>query len=123
MTTSNKQALHAPIIGRVVELIDYVFRVRTLPCKDIQNVEVVSLRKLCDTLYEQAMNEVRGRDYLKRATETLHAIQAKSYLIYHLHGWSNKVAANIDARCDEIAEQLYKIGSANRQNHEVQGRT
>jgi hypothetical protein len=70
------------------------------------------------------MREVIGKDYLRRATETIEEITAKNYLIYSLHGWSNKVTARIDAMCEEFTAELYKIDAVNKsQNHEVQGRT
>ena len=119
-----KRYLTHPIIGKVIALNQYLMKVHTLPCKDIRNVHVNSLLSSADVLFIQAMREVRGKDYLRRATETIEEITAKNYLIYSLHGWSNKVTARIDAMCEEITAELYKIDAANKsQNHEVQGRT
>ncbi|MBQ6983895.1 MAG: hypothetical protein IJQ20_03100 [Paludibacteraceae bacterium] len=109
-----------PIIGKVIALNQYLVNVRTLPAKDIRNVYVNSLLSSADVLFIQAMREVRGKDYLKRATETIEEITAKSYLIYSLHGWSNKVTAQIDAMCEDITAELYKADAVNKsQNHEV----
>lgn len=119
-----KRYLTRPIIGKVIALNQYLIQVRTLPCKDIRNVHVSSLLSSAEVLFIQAMREVRGKDYLKRATETIEEISAKNYLIYSLHGWSNKVTASIDAMCEDITAELYKVDAANkRQSHEVQGRT
>ena len=119
-----KRYLTHPIIGKVILLNQYLIQVRTLPCKDIRNVYVNSLLSSADILFIQAMREVRGKDYLKRATETIEEITTKNYLIYSLRGWSNKVTARIDAICEDITAELYKIDAANKsQSHEVQGRT
>ena len=110
-----------PVMGKVIALNQYLINVRTLPCKDIRNVHVDSLLSSADVLFIQAMREVRGKDYLKRSIEE---ITARNYLIYSLHGWSNKVTARIDAMCEEITAELYKADAANKsQIHEVQGRT
>ena len=115
-----KRYLTHPIIGKVIALNQYLIQVRTLPCKDVRNVHVNSLLSSADVLFIQAMREVRGKDYLKRATETIEEISAKNYLIYCLHGWSNKVTARIDAMCEDITTELYKISAVSKsQNHEV----
>jgi len=120
-----KRYLMHPLIGKVVALNQYLMKVRTLPEKSIQHVYVETLMKAADTLFTQAMREVRGKDYIKRATETIEEITARNYLIYSLRGWSNKVTARIDAMCEEITAELYKADAVNKnsQNHEVQGRT
>ena len=120
-----KRYLMHPLIGKVVALNQYLMKVRTLPEKSIQHVYVETLMKASDTLFTQAMREVRGKDYVKRATETIEEITARNYLIYSLRGWSNKVTARIDAMCEEITAELYKADAVmkNSQNHEVQGRT
>ncbi len=120
-----KRYLMHPLIGKVVALNQYLMKVRTLPEKSIQHVYVETLMKASDTLFTQAMREVRGKDYIKRATETIEEITARNYLIYSLRGWSNKVTARIDAMCEEITAELYKTDAVNKnsQNHEVQGRT
>ncbi len=120
-----KRYLMHPLIGKVVALNQYLMKVRTLPEKSIQHVYVETLMKEADTLFTQAMREVRGKDYVKRATETIEEITARNYLIYSLRGWSNKVTARIDAMCEEITAELYKADAVmkNSQNHEVQGRT
>ena len=119
-----KRYLMHPVIGKVIALNQYLINVRTLPCKDIRNVHVNSLLSSADVLFIQAMREVRGKDYLKRSIETIEEIAARNYLIYSLHGWSNKVTARIDAMCEDITAELYKVDAANKsQIHEVQGRT
>jgi len=120
-----KRYLMHPLIGKVIALNQYLMKVRTLPEKSIQHVYVETLMKAADTLFTQAMREVRGKDYIKRATETIEEITARNYLIYSLRGWSNKVTARIDAMCEEITAELYKADAVNKnsQNHEVQGRT
>ena len=117
-----KRYLQRPLIGKVIALNQYLVKVRTLPEKEIRHVYVETLLKSADTLFAQAMREVRGKDYLKRAIETIEEITARNYLIYSLHGWSNKVTARIDAMCEDITAELYKTDSVNKgQSHEVQG--
>ena len=119
-----KRYLMHPLIGKVIALNQYLVKVRTLPEKEIRHIYVETLLKSADTLFAQAMREVRGKDYLKRATETIEEITARNYLIYSLRGWSNKVTARIDAMCEDITAELYKIDAVNKgQSHEVQGRT
>lgn len=117
-----KRYLQRPLIGKVIALNQYLVKVRTLPEKEIRHVYVETLLKSADTLFAQAMREVRGKDYLKRAIETIEEITARNYLIYSLHGWSNKVTARIDAMCEDITAELYKTDAVNKgQSHEVQG--
>ena len=117
-----KRYLQHPLIGKVIALNQYLVKVRTLPEKEIRHVYVETLLKSADTLFAQAMREVRGKDYLKRAIETIEEITARNYLIYSLHGWSNKVTARIDAMCEDITAELYKTDAVNKgQSHEVQG--
>ena len=116
-----KRYLMHPMIGKVVALNQYLLKVRSLPERDIRNVYVATMLKSADTLFSQAMRELKGKDYLKRAIETIDEITARNYLIYSLHGWSNKVTARIDAMCEDIAAELYKTDAANSRNHEVQG--
>lgn len=113
MISSNKSALQTPIIGRVIELNRYVWQKRPLLNKDIRHNHYQSLLSQCDLLFAQAMREVRGKDYLKRANECLQDIQAKTYLIYALNvGWNMKIATRIDMMCDEISEHLFKISES-----------
>ena len=114
-----KRYLTHPMIGKVVALNQYLLKVRSLPERDIRNVYVATMLKSADTLFSQAMRELKGKDYLKRAIETIDEITARNYLIYSLHGWSNKVTARIDAMCEDIAAELYKTDAANSRNHEV----
>ena len=115
-----KRYMKRPIIGKVIALNQYLMTVRTLPSKDIRNVYVATLLKSADSLFSQALREVRGKDYLKRAIETVDEIVGRTYLIYSLHGWSNKVTARIDAMCEEIASELKKEDAIIKsQNHEA----
>ncbi len=120
-----KRYLMHPFIGKVIKLNQYLVKVKHLPEKDIRHIYVEKLLSSADTLFSHALQEVRGKDYVKRAIETIDMITARNYLIYSLHGWSNKVAARIDAMCEEITAELYKADAVNKnsQNHEVQGRT
>lgn len=109
MTYDNKTTLQTPLIGKVVILNRYILDKKPLPSKTIQRVYVEPMLSLCRVLYLQAMRELRGKDYLKRAIETVSDIQSSAFLVYSLKGWSEKVAAVIDSYCDDIADQLYAI--------------
>ena len=117
-----KRYLQRPLIGKVIALNQYLVKVKHLPEKDIQHIYIEKLLSSADTLFSHALQEVRGKDYVKRAIETIDMITARNYLIYSLHGWSNKVAASIDAMCEDITAELYKTDAVNKgQSHEVQG--
>lgn len=112
MIESNIQHLHTPVIGKVIILAQYIRQKRALLPRDMRHIEMAALLKSVQTLYVYAFREVRGKDYLKRASEVITEIQAMAYYIHAVGGWNTKVAAQIDALCDEIAEHLFKIDSA-----------
>ncbi|MBQ3929607.1 MAG: hypothetical protein II708_01510 [Paludibacteraceae bacterium] len=114
MLKTTRNALCSPIIGRVIELNKYVFQKRTIPEKTIQNAYVKPLLVQCELLFTQALRELRGKDYLKRALETIEAIQSKNYLIHAMKGWNIDVTTFIDAACDDIVKQLYAIDNKNK---------
>jgi len=115
MVRDNKTALCTPIIGRVIELNRYVLLKRQLVSKTIRHTHFVTLLTSCNLLFQMAMRQVRGKDYYKRAKELNEEIQYQAYLIHSLNqGWDMKTVATIDAMCDEINEQLYKIAQSAR---------
>ena len=107
------------MIGKVIALNQYLIQVKHLPERDIRNEYVAKLLSSADTLFSLAWRELAGKDCLKRALETIGEIVGRTYLIYSLHGWSNKVAARIDAMCAEITAELCKADAVNSRNHEV----
>lgn len=108
MTPATRKCLHTPLIGKVYQLDDYMDRVSVLPPKRMQRTAVEPMMHLVTVLHTQAIRELRGLDYYKRAKDTLLEIQATAFRIYHKKGWTLKVASVIDSMCDEIAEELYK---------------
>jgi len=113
MISQNKSALRTPIIGKVIELNKYILSKKPLLRKDVQRTYGTSLLSQCDILFTQALREVRGKDYYKRAVECIFDIQAKTYLVHTLNaGWNMKIVSVIDMMCDEIHEHLYKIDAS-----------
>ena len=109
MNAGLKNNLTTPLIGAVFALDDYIILQRQYPPKWIRHtiIDPVLIHQ-CGVLYAQAIRELRGLDYLKRATETLQEIQATSFRIYHMGGWSLKTASHIDTLCDRVFEELSK---------------
>ena len=108
MNNAVKNTLHAPLMSRVYQLDDYLDSVATLPNKRMQRIVVEPMLHQVSVLHIQAMRELRGLDYYKRAKDTLFEIQAAAFRIYHKKGWTLKVASTIDSMCDDIAEELHK---------------
>ncbi len=125
MQRTNKNALQTPIMGRVIELNKYVLDKRTLLNKTVRNTYYPPLLAQCEVLFTQALRQLRGKDYLKRAEECLFDIQSKAYLLYTLNaGWNLKIASIIDNMCDDICSQLVRLRAeqsarTNKLNNEV----
>ena len=133
MQYSNKSALRQPIICKVVLLNKQLVRYgRLLPhgrkhsgsCSpeeltvDIRRCYLYPLLEKAGTLFEYAMRQLKGKDYLKRSLELVEEIQARCYLIMELRGWNERTCAELDRMCDEIAEQLHAIAAAQKsQSH------
>lgn len=112
MNKNTKSALSSPIMGRVIQLTKYIFNIKHLPQKDVQRYFVSPLLTNCHILFIQAMRQLRGKDYVKRATETIEEMVAQAYMIHQLGGFTTKHVAVIDSYCDLILEQLNKINNA-----------
>ena len=133
MLYNNKSALRTPIMNKVVHLNKQLaYYGRLLPhgknrtnsageeqmTVDIRRCYFYPLLEKAGTLFVYAMRQLKGKDYLKRSIELIEEIQAQCYLIMELRGWSEKVCAELDMLCDEIAKQLYAIAEAAKsQNH------
>ena len=133
MLQGNKSALKTPIINEVVYLNrQLAYYGRVLPhgrrkksaddneqlTVDIRKCYLYPLLEKAGILFTYAMRQLRGRDYLKRSIELIEEIQAQCYLIYVLRGWSNKVCAELDMICDNIANQLTALSvAAKSQSH------
>ena len=133
MQRRNKQILQTPVINKIVYLNKMlIHNGHKLPHgrkhknKDGEIVATIDVRRCylypllekAGTLFNCAFRQLRGKDYLKRSIEIIEEIQAQSYFITELKGWSNEVAAQIDVLCDEIIEQLYSIEESKKnQSH------
>ncbi len=132
MQYSNKSALKTPIINRVVYLNKQLaYYGRLLPhgrnrknaageeqmTVDIRRCYFYPLLEKAGVLFTYAMRQLKGKDYLKRSIELIEEIQAQCYLIMELRGWSEKVCAELDMICDDIANQLHAIAATKSQSH------
>lgn len=133
MQYNNKSALSKPVIGKVIHLNKRLaYFGRLLPNgkkrKDTTNEQYMTLDirryyfypllEKAELLFTYAMRQVKGKDYLKRSIELIEEIQAQCVLIMEMQGWNNKVCAELDLICDDIADQLQAINAANQcRNH------
>ena len=132
MQYGNKSALKTPIINKVVYLNKQLaYYGRLLPngkkrkdasgeqrmTIDIRRAYFMPLLEKAGTLFVYAMRQLKGKDYLKRSIELIEEIQAQCYLIMELRGWSEKVSAELDMICDDIANQLHAIAATKSQSH------
>lgn len=134
MQYNNESALRTPIINKVVYLNKQLaYYGRLLPngkkrkdasgdqrmTIDIRRAYFMPLLEKAGTLFVYAMRQLKGRDYIKRSLELVEEIQAQCFLIMELHGWRNKVCADLDLICDGIADQLRAIAAtqSNSQGH------
>lgn len=132
MLYNNKSALKTPIINKVVYLNKQLaYYGRLLPhgrnrknaageeqmTVDIRRCYFYTLLEKAGTLFTYAMRQLKGKDYLKRSIEMIEEIQAQCYLIMEMRGWSEKVCAELDLLCDDIAKQLYAIAEATKSQH------
>lgn len=84
---------------------------------DIRRCYFYPMLEKAGVLFTYAMRQLKGKDYLKRSIELIEEIQAQCYLIMELRGWSEKVCAELDMICDDIANQLYAIAATKSQSH------
>lgn len=132
MLYNNKSALKTPIINKVVYLNKQLaYYGRILPhgrnrknaagevqmTVDIRICYFYPMLEKAGVLFTYAMRQLKWKDYLKRSIELIEEIQAQCYLIMELRGWSEKVCAELDMICDDIANQLYAIAATKSQSH------
>ena len=128
MQYNNKSALATPIMNKVVLLNKQLaYYGAQLPhgkrrknadgtshmSVDIRRGYLYPLLEKANTLFVYAMRQLKGKDYVKRAQELIDEIQAQCYLILQLHGWNERVCAELDLLCDEISQQLHAIAAHN----------
>ena len=118
MRYNNDQALRTPIINKAIALnrkLLYVGRrmpngrkrskareAKELPMpNDIRHQYFDDVLKKGNILFIQAFRQLKGRDYAKRALETIEEIQASCYLVQSLGGMSDITCAEIDVLCQE----------------------
>ena len=84
---------------------------------DIRHQYFDDVLKKGNILFIQAFRQLKGRDYAKRALETIEEIQASCYLVQSLGGMSDITCAEIDVLCQEITSQIYAIQEAQKSQH------
>ena len=129
MQYSNKSAARTPIIRRVVflnkQLATYGRRlphgrrkndavIREEQTVDLRRCYLYPLLEKAGVLFVYALRQLKGKDYLKRSMELVEEIQAQCYLIMELRGWNERVCAELDSICDDIAEQLHAVAAAQK---------
>ncbi len=132
MQYNNSKAIRTPIISKVILLNKTLVEAgRKLPkgkqknrngdvtmSADIRHNYFDPVLRNGSLLFMYAMRQLKGKDYLKRATEVIEEIQSSCYLIHMLGGWNERMCAELDRMCDDIANQLYAITAAHKsQNH------
>ena len=115
MRHNSKHAIERPIIKKCTLLYEMLLDGKKKAPRDIQHSILDSTIKTAHVLYIQAFRQARGKDYLKRAIETLEEIQADIYLVMLMHGWSKDFCAKLDVMCDDIEQCLYASANANAQ--------
>ncbi len=107
MRHSSRQAIEKPIIKKCCLLYEMLLNGKKKAPRDIQHSVLDTTLKTAHVLYIQSFRQARGKDYLKRALESLEEIQADVYLVLIMHGWSKEFCAQLDVLCDEIEKYLY----------------
>ena len=115
MRHNSKHAIERPIIKKCTLLYEMLLDGKKKAPRDIQHSILDSTIKTAHVLYIQAFRQARGKDYLKRAIETLEEIQADIYLVMLMRGWSKEFCAKLDVMCDDIEQCLYASANANAQ--------
>jgi len=115
MRNSSRKAIERPIIKKCTLLYEMILDGKKKAPRDIQHSILNSTIETAHRLYIQAFRQARGKDYLKRAIETLEEIQADIYLVMLMHGWSKEFCAKLDVMCDDIEQCLYASANANAQ--------
>ena len=119
MKSRARQRLHTPIIGRVAALNKYILSKRSKARKAVQYNYIDDLLKQCYLLFKYAMRQLAGKDYIKRTIELCEEIQASTYLIAAINGFTNEEAAHIDIEVDEILDEISRVHKSSESSHEA----
>lgn len=111
----NRRILVSPIIGRVIELNNYMIHHGKQAYKIVQHNYIDAMLKDGCTLFRYARRQLLGKDYAKRAVELCEEIESMAYFIAALRGWPAKVAGDINVMTESIISQVEAY--ANSRNH------
>lgn len=111
--------MRTPIVGRVAALNKYILQKRGKAKKAVQYNYVDDLLKQCYLLFKYALRQLSGKDYIKRTMELCEEIQASTYLIASLGGFTAEEAAHIDIEVDDILDGVIRVQKASELSHEA----
>ena len=98
MNRETHNNLTSPIIGRCVLLVRSIVQYTAKSPNSIKHPYVDTLKADAGRLFKQAMSQLKGKDYYKRATELLEEIQAQIYLIHAVGGLSKRKACRVESQ-------------------------
>ena len=111
MNRATKNRINSPIITRVIELNKHLLGITNKAFNLIKRNYLDAVLKKGAMLFDYAMRQLKGLDYIKRASELTYEIQSNIYFIAALGGCDAKSCAVIDRFCDEILEMLGKLSN------------
>ena len=105
-----------------------------MPC-DLRHIDFDKIQAMCFSLFVSTLHQLRpymtgkvpdvnrpGLSYIKESLKYVEDIQAGCWLVQALGGMSGYRCSIIDAKCDEIAEQLFAmLNKYKDQNHQAKG--
>lgn len=86
LSKRNKLILSSPIIGKVIELNQYMIEHGKRAYKIIQHNYIDDMLKDGRILFKYARRQLLGKDYEKRTVELCEELEASAYLVYALGG-------------------------------------
>ena len=105
-------SLNRPIVGTVVELNRYIVGKRHKAKKCLQYDYIDDIIKKCAILFQYALRQLNGKDYVRRTLELTEEITTQSYLVAALGGFVPKEVAHIERLCDQITDMVVRISKS-----------
>lgn len=117
MKNRTHKRLNTPVIGKAANLNSYILNLRGKIKNSMRYTYVDPLLQKCYRLFECAMRQLEGKNYLKRSIEVCEEIQAYVYLITALNGFTEKECAYIDIQVDEILDNIVRLAKSSESSH------
>ena len=118
MKARTRKRIGTPIVSRVSALNKYILGKRGKAKKALQYNYIDDLLKQCYLLFKYSLRQLSGKDYVKRTIELCEEIQATTYLIAALGGFSAEEAAHIDIQVDDICDEIVRVSKTSELSHE-----